>query len=413
MPKIVALLCLPRFGMQDTPSPERIRVLIEKLRSESVAEREDASAQLRKMGRAAIPALEAALEDPDAELRGRAVSILTGFERRRRLLAFGPDGQRLSLDLRDSPFPDAVRKTFEPFGITAFRWDPGLAERRVTLRLKDATLWEAYETFCSDARVRPKQLAKASSWKFQDEKKGVSTVAWSDFANVRLVAGGGTFVKDGAGPWRSVISLLALLPPRVHASSSEVEIGEVLDDQGRQVEAEMKPLPPGSRKPGAVTSAKLWEALILPEKFKGMKSLRLKGTLTLRYPAELEAAVVELDELKLPAGVGLGGARLKIDEAGFNDKGDWVLRLQARGGPAETPILAWVEDDRGRWLFDVGSFEAPANGSMGATFKPFYRRKGRPVRLVFNRIVKEVESRIKFDLKGIPVPRVPKNVQNR
>src|SRR5437868_13755539 len=78
-----ALLCL---ALQDGA-----RELVEKLRSDTIAERETAMRRLRELGKEAAPELEKAAKDPDAEVARRAGVVL-------RCLA-----------LQDSPSP-ALRK---------------------------------------------------------------------------------------------------------------------------------------------------------------------------------------------------------------------------------------------------------------------------------------------------------------
>lgn len=59
------------------PAPARgAEELIERLRSESVEERDDAARALRALGKAAAPALRKAAGDPDPEIRGRVRRLL-------------------------------------------------------------------------------------------------------------------------------------------------------------------------------------------------------------------------------------------------------------------------------------------------------------------------------------------------
>lgn len=407
----------------EKPSQDDVPALIDRFRSESVKDREAASATLLKMGRAVIPELEGALGNPDAEVRGHALAILTEFERRKRVRAFRPQRPGLTVDLQDVPFPEAVRKIFFPFGVTKIKWDFDLDRRRVSVRLEEASLWEAYKAFCAAARARPKQLAGLPMWYFKDEEEFWLSPAraHSDVGNVRFTAGGGAFMRSGDGQWQSIITLQALLPPRAHASSWKMTEMQILDQKGRRIEARMESLPEGWQqrrllRPSLLTPVKLWRAIVHPERLLGVTSLRLKGVLTLRYPRQLEAVQVELIRLlgegKLPVTIGAGGAGVEIiTEPHIDDYDRWTVRLNAAGRGADVSFLTWVEDKRGRWLFDTGSFEAPESSTRAYVLRGFTVKGSKPDRLVLNRIVEEGESKINIDLKGLRVLPSPPRVK--
>lgn len=77
-PILTALLLLSTHLVQDEPAV-KTRELVEKLRSDKVEEREEAARQLRLLGRTAASELEKAARGGDAEVAGRAKSILQGI----------------------------------------------------------------------------------------------------------------------------------------------------------------------------------------------------------------------------------------------------------------------------------------------------------------------------------------------
>ena len=91
------LLALLPLAAQEQPSQDEIRALVEKWRSESVVERDEAERRLRRFGEAALPELKKALADRDAEVSGRARHLVRIIEVRRKI---SPDIRRLLPDLK-------------------------------------------------------------------------------------------------------------------------------------------------------------------------------------------------------------------------------------------------------------------------------------------------------------------------
>ncbi len=84
----VLQLLSPFFGQEDPA--KQVRELVEKLRSESIEEREDATKKLKELGRAALPELEKAAGNGEAEVRIRVGRLLRAI----------PIAEKLTHDLK-------------------------------------------------------------------------------------------------------------------------------------------------------------------------------------------------------------------------------------------------------------------------------------------------------------------------
>jgi hypothetical protein len=84
----ILLFCSPWAGAQEDTSRE-LKIWLEKLRSERIEEREQADQEIRKLGKGAIPELERAAGEKDAELSARARALLR-LIRLKELFGFEP-----------------------------------------------------------------------------------------------------------------------------------------------------------------------------------------------------------------------------------------------------------------------------------------------------------------------------------
>jgi HEAT repeat protein len=100
---MLTLLLLGAIGRGQDVS-ERVKELIERLGSDSVAEREEATRRLYELGPEALPALEEAAARADPEIAGRAKDMLAVFPRK----AF-PKLYALLSDDRRPLEPEALR----------------------------------------------------------------------------------------------------------------------------------------------------------------------------------------------------------------------------------------------------------------------------------------------------------------
>jgi hypothetical protein len=127
--------------------------LVRQLGSARHAEREAAAAALEAMGAAALPALRAAGESKDAELRNRAAAIVAKLEWREMSGA-----SMVRLDVADRPL-DAVVEEFGFPSPSRLAWHPDTPEavrrRRVTIR-EPAPLpfWAAVDRLCQAGGLR-------------------------------------------------------------------------------------------------------------------------------------------------------------------------------------------------------------------------------------------------------------------
>src|SRR5262249_4843072 len=87
--------------------------LVARLGSGTVAEREDSARRLEAMGREALPALEAALSSPDAEVRSRVLSL---WERIQKGLMVRPT--MIRFEGGDRPLREVVRSIVGQSGIS-------------------------------------------------------------------------------------------------------------------------------------------------------------------------------------------------------------------------------------------------------------------------------------------------------
>jgi hypothetical protein len=149
---LLAGLFAPPFALLLAEEPatdrESAAALVARLRSDDFQEREKAAEALERLGAAALPALQAALKHPDAEVRRHAAELLRALECRvetARLL----DAPRFRLQYRNVPLSavldDLSKRSGNPIKLDSTREE--LLKRPLTLT-GEWTFWEALDRIC-------------------------------------------------------------------------------------------------------------------------------------------------------------------------------------------------------------------------------------------------------------------------
>jgi hypothetical protein len=132
----------------DTHSSPDPASLVDELGSSRYAERVSAEGELARLGRTALPALRAAKNSKDAEIRTRAVALLARIENSLLL-----ESTPISLEFNDVPLCEAIETIGRQSGLAislAPEERPRVADRRVNLRSdRPLPFWKAIDILAS------------------------------------------------------------------------------------------------------------------------------------------------------------------------------------------------------------------------------------------------------------------------
>jgi hypothetical protein len=381
------------FLLQADP-PGEIAGLIRLLGSEAPEEREQAVVRLKELGSPAIPALEAVSKSTDADLRGRAQGILDHIARAQRVRALCPSGRRITVEFREVPLAEAIRKVLNPFGMTETVVDEALAEKVVSLSLERSTFWEALECLekTADIRIDPGSgRIQPAGWGVPARSgSGDVRVAWNSWGNY----------SSGGGPSENSLHLKTWLPPGAWACSGSLEDLELIGDNGKKVDFKFVHGLDGVRNHGLPSGIGTGFLAIAPKAVKGLKSLTVRGTVALGFPRDVERHEILMD--RAPASVAILGGQVTVERFSKNDRGDWDVGLAGSGGREPFTVLLSIEDSSGDWLGDLCTMELRPNRSNSHGCFPSLR-KGTPGRCVVTRAIGEVAMRIPFTVSSITV----------
>jgi len=400
----ILLLFLVTFTPQDAESA------IQGLRSNDPGARDEAETDLIERGKTVLAKLRSQLEDRDPDFRIRIKRIINVISRRDRILLFRPVPRRVNLNLKDVPLIEASRQVFGAFGVRTMIDEGPRDNRRISLRVKDSNLWKVYDAFCRSANIEALSYWYPFSWGWLFSDKAAKTKSrTADVNNVRIVAVPRTY-RSGTDKGMS-LWLMALLTPGNLPLSARLEDGVLLDDQGRKLKytANKLRLISGGveRVTGGITVAKARTGDISRADLAGAKSLTLKGKLVLVYPHDVEITRVDLPKagksIEIPIGNG------KITVWGF-EQDPREIKLQVKGirpRVDETIVSLWLEDQKGKRLWDLGA-PRPIQNVNGYYGIWMGKKTGSGTTLVIARVLSKDEVTLPFVIEDIPVPNLRK-----
>jgi hypothetical protein len=158
LPAVLLSLVLIGPAVAAPPAPEKsapapaaaaLDRLIEQLGDTDFRKRDEAARRIESEGVKAMPALKKALGHPDAEVRRRAYDLIPRIE-----TAAFLSPRRVTLKMTDKPlraiFDEMTKQTGQKI---EFWTTPNLAQQPYSCDFKDATLWEAIDQLCRDAKL--------------------------------------------------------------------------------------------------------------------------------------------------------------------------------------------------------------------------------------------------------------------
>jgi hypothetical protein len=394
------------------PQDPRLRDLVEKLRDDSVEVRDRAAEELAALGRDAVPALEALRAGADSDFRGRLDAILRTIALQETLRKSYRPGAKLSVDHVDAPVADILADLARRSG-DAFRFDAAAFTGRATLRLRDATLWDALHGLSAAAPL---------TWTVQEERLEFSAKPRPPFPSKRqaefqvwLDSVAAIRELDFSGTPREslAVGLNAAWERGIAPAAVELRITEALDAQGNSLLPPERSWYAPRSDPPKGRAIRIEPRYALAPGAEGLKAVaRLRGHALFTFALGWEEASIELGAGQPSAKVGdfsvaVRGFRAQKSGAGF----ELVVSYPAGSGAGAVDRLPMrnvtLIDDQGGEHRIANSARSMAYGGAGFTvtenvFVPLPEGRG-AVRLNF-RILREVhEKRVGFDFRDLPL----------
>ncbi len=373
--------------------------LIQKMMSEDVAERDDAFAQLVAMGPKVLPALKKRTNDGDRETRARVQQAISEIERRERVKSFRPPPVRVTMSIKDEPLDKAIARVMEAYGLKGELGDSDLAQKKISLELKDATPWAAIELIRTAGGVAPSSnLARL----LRTPQEFTATAAEAPRAAVDL-GEAGIIAALSATKKRATVSLRVLLPPGSLTLATCAEEVKVTAG-GKKIDGDMSDTyldESTTRRPGCLTCGTAWSATVTMEDLGEAAELDIEGTLVISWPRDMERHEIDIASLKDPVTKTVGGYEIKVLAVTERSSGRWKVDYEQHATTEECvdDIRWWMEDKEGAFVGEMAGDAIRSANTM--TIRPV----GTPSRVVIARVAGDEAVKYPFKLKGLRVPK--------
>ncbi len=230
------------LGQAPSDSPT---ALVEQLGSPRFAEREKASEALARLGAGALPALRAALDTKDPEVRARAAAVV---EKTEALLLTQPT--MVTLDIRDRPLTEAVGAIGDQAGIKLAltpEVSPAWQARVTLLETAPLPFWKALDRLCVAGNLQY-NLGMQGSYRSRQPiltlfaGRHATSGPISDLGPFRVQVTNLHFQRDvtfAAGPRPSeqfYVQVQVAAEPRLSVSEAgKIQVLEAVDDRGQSL----------------------------------------------------------------------------------------------------------------------------------------------------------------------------------
>jgi len=399
--------------------PQDLEAVLERLKSADPAERDQAVSELIARGPGALPSLKRHEAHPDSEIRGRIRRAIDEIGRRERVRCLRPDPIRVTLTANEMPLKEVLDKVFPRFGPKPFDpsfHDPDLVNRRVTLDLKDATLWEAVDAVNAAAGVEVDVFDSRGVriWKPGREERPRFAMNVGD-ARVTLHV---DKPQDDKGDRDIPFWVSVALPVGSCPVSWGIDECKLSDENRREIPVQADPFRGKAarsallnRRADLPMSGQVWQGSVRSHDLRDARTARFQGKVLIRYPHDVERHEFDVRDFREPVRKVVQGATFTLKSFRHSEGKSWSFSEETQDSGSERPVpfLIWGEDADGRWRGDalagrLGGTEGRSGGSSGA----HEGGKTRVVKLVLALLRGEDLLTIPFAFKDVPLGASPR-----
>jgi hypothetical protein len=138
---VLVLLLIPQDPV------DKVRALVEKLGSDEIAAREQAAAELVKLGPGTLPQLRKHLEASDGDRKALLTMVIRKLERDERIAGVFDPPNLVTLKMKDAPYTEVFAELGRQTGMPMHGYSLH-KDLRLSVDLAKATPWEALDSLC-------------------------------------------------------------------------------------------------------------------------------------------------------------------------------------------------------------------------------------------------------------------------